>query len=75
MNKLKLAGAVIGSIMLVSSAAVAAIPSSANMEMEFAKVDEAPKAGPKPVQLALASSCNDPWYTMSGIQFITCMLK
>lgn len=30
---------------------------------------------PHELQLALARSCDSPWYVMSGIELITCMLK
>jgi len=65
--------------MILSSAISAGTPASApdalaGLALDYDRIGAPVTLDAVPVALALAKTCSDPWWKMSGIQLATCMI-
>lgn len=54
--------------------AVPPSPSLAGLPLDYDRIVVPIALDNAPIALALAKSCSDPWWKMSGIQLVTCMI-
>jgi hypothetical protein len=57
-----------------ASPAVPPSPSLAGLTLDYDRIAVPVALDNAPITLALAKTCSDPWWKMSGIQLVTCMI-
>lgn len=59
----------------ISATSPAAAPAAlADLTLDYDRIGAPIMGDTAPVALALAKTCSDPWWKMSGIQLATCMI-